>query len=169
VASDLLDLELRLLLARHGRERVIDALARVSHKSSEGVEEALTELERSRLSRRAKPQKTIQSILAGFNVSSKEISDLLSKAASLLEAKVLFPSRRDAIVFLRKHGADRGRSKSRREVLPRVLRVLSSLDEPQLREILDNASPSSESDYSLLANKIMGKPPAGNKRPSPPA
>jgi hypothetical protein len=168
VATDLLDLELRLLLARHGRDRVIAALARVSDTSPEEIEETLREFERSTSRRRVKPQKTVRAILADLKIPSKKIFDLVSEAAGLLEAKVIFPNRREVIAFLRKHGIDRSGAKSRREALPQVLRILSSLDEPQLREVLETASRSGESDYALLANKILGKTQSGTKRPAEP-
>jgi len=147
------------MLARHGRERVIAALARVSQTSPASIEEAVMEFERSNLNRRRKPQKSLQSILADLKISNKRTSDLLNEVASLLEAKILFPNRHEIIAFLRKHGIDKSRAKSRGDLLPQLLKVLSSLDETQLRDILDAASRAGESDYSLLANKIMGKPP----------
>jgi hypothetical protein len=149
----LLDLELRFLLLKYGRERVLRALAHVEDGTVQDITARLDHLARARSAKKAKRQPTIEDTLNRLNVSEMQ-KEQLSALAREFEQKRLFPQLRDVMRFCAQHGQPI-RPKSRQQALPHVLKILSKLSTSQLASLREQVDQGSEGAFARLADAII--------------
>ena len=149
-----LELELRLLILRHGRQQVTDALATLGDATVEQVKEAITSAERQRVGR--KRGRPTSEIVTKVFQDRPEIIPVVQGIARAYESKTFLPHLRDVQRFLDRVAGMKGRLKSRQLALRRVIEALRRMDDSELLQLADNAGSGEESDYALLAREIMG-------------
>lgn len=166
--SDFLEIDVRVLLARYGRAKVLQVLARLNEQTVEELERQLETIQA-----KPRPKRTLHTIADLVGPAARErpeIAEFLRALAVGFENRTFLPQLRDVQRFLQRAGALRGKLKSRAAAVPIVARTLSGLPKETLEQLLADKS-SSGSDYELLARAIMGpKPgggPSGSLRPWP--
>ncbi|MBI4025456.1 MAG: hypothetical protein HY360_10785 [Verrucomicrobia bacterium] len=158
MTTDILNFEVRFLLAKYGRRKVLEALARARDTTVEQLEQELRKWETARPAKKPRQGPSVEDRLETLRTCESAKLPLVRELGHLYEARLFLPSLRDAEDFLARNGEVQHPPKSRKEALPLVLNVLSALAEFQLKELLaDCKRSSSESDYVLLARQIMGK------------
>lgn len=155
--NDLLDIDVRLLLVRYGRARVLQALARLGEQTIEDLERHLQTIQQKPKPKRAVP--SIADLVGAAAQERPEIAEPLRALAVGFENRMFLPQLRDVQRFLDRAGVSHGKLKSRIAATPIVIRTLAKLPPETLAELLlDKASP--DSDYALLARAIMGSKPS---------
>ena len=164
--SDLLEIEVRLLVLRRGLENVLRALA-----ATEGVSEAelLNRVERHRTAVRLK----------GRTKPPVDPNPILEQSCDPVAARALFgayddgrflPRLQDVRSFLQSRGKP-GSAKSRKTARLAIARVIAELSADTLRSLQSEAPPrSSQSAFEQLASQIMRNPDsgeAGSDEPKP--
>jgi phosphoglycolate phosphatase-like HAD superfamily hydrolase len=158
VTQDLLDLDVRLLILRHGRAKVLQALAVLGEQTVEELERQMQALgQRTKPKKRAQPE--LMDLVAEQAGLRPEIGAPLRALAVAFENRTFLPQLRDVQRFLDRIGAPHGKLKSRTAAAPALIRALARLGAEELARLTDD-KPGSDSEYSLLARAIMGTQPA---------
>jgi hypothetical protein len=157
--NDLLNLDLRFLLARYGRQRVLEGLARVENVRPEDLDAELAKIEArpNRVKRRVAP--TADETAANLHLDDPRRSEAVRELARRFDSGSFLSTLRDVDGFLRQNKVDHAKLRSRRDAGSFVVRFLASLDLPKLDDLihdLDRAPGKSE--YYRLAHQIMGRP-----------
>jgi hypothetical protein len=164
VNLELLDLDVRLLLLRHGRAKVLQALAVLGEQTVEELELQMQALgQKTKAKKRAQP--VLMDLVAEQAGLRPEISEPLRALAVAFENRTFLPQLRDVQRFLDRIGAPHGKFKSRAAAAPSVVRALAKLGPDDLAHLTAD-KPGPDSDYSLLARAIMGTPSAKPPDPS---
>jgi len=156
VSDKLLEIEVRLLVLRHGRPKVLQALARLSEQTIEDLENQLRAAEQKSKAKRSKP--SITDFLASECQEHPEIAESLRALAVGFENRTFLPQLRDVQRFLDRIGVSSGKLKSRASAAPLLIRLLAKLPPEDLARMVASDRSVSESDYSLLARAIMKSP-----------
>jgi hypothetical protein len=154
--NNLLNLELRVLLLRYGRSRVIEALAQLGEQSLDEVQAEITAAEQKP---RGKKRAAIQSateIAAELAREKPEISDALQALAAGYDNRTFLPQLRDVQRFLQRTGTSASHVRSRRDAARPLVIALSRLGADELNRIVPSSS-SRDNDYALLAREIIGQ------------
>ena len=163
MTQELLDLDVRLLILRHGRAKVLQALAVLGEQTVEELERQM-----QTLGQKTKPKKRAQPALMDLVAEQAglypEVSEPLRALAVAFENRTFLPQLRDVQRLLDRIGAPHGKLKSRTAAAPALIRALAKLGPEELARLTAD-KPGSYSEYSLLARAIMGTPPA--KPPDP--
>jgi hypothetical protein len=153
--DQLLQLEMQLLVLRHGRRAVLQALAQLGNHTLEEVESEIWELEARKTTRKPKPVTADTVIAKAFSERPSDIP-LVEALVRDYENKVFLPQLRDVQRFLDRIGGTRGRLKSRSTALPQLIKSLARMSSAELKDLRQDAGHSGKSDYELLAREIMG-------------
>ena len=153
--DDLLNIELRLLLLRHGRRNVLRALATITSQTPEEIEAELTLAEKRRASGKRKTVSAVE-LVDQLRHEKPETVDMLQTLATRFENRTFLPQLRDVQRFLDRAGYPHGRLRSRREAARQVLGMLSRLGVDELKRLVASPEAQGDSDYALLARQIMG-------------
>jgi hypothetical protein len=154
--DELLKLELRLILLRHGRRRVVEALAALGEQSPEGVEADLRAAEKNKRQVKTRHVRSATELAAEFARGRPDSAEALQKLAARYENRAFLPQLRDVQRFLERAGMPRKKLRSRREAAKEVMILLCKLGTEELARMA-SAEPAKESDYALLAREIMGR------------
>src|SRR5438105_6786573 len=160
MSDQLLAIDIRLLILRYGRQRVIRALAQVGDQTPEYVEEQLRAAEQKRKSTRPKP--SLLALAAAESVQRPDISEPLRALAISFENRTFLPDLRAAQRFLDRANSSQKKLKSRAMAGPPLIRTLARLTREDLLRLAAEDKTDRESDFSLLARAIMdpsGKEP----------
>ena len=161
----LLELEVRVLVLKHGYKRVLGALSKSQGVTEEEIESALFELERLKgTKRKSRKIESITDIAARTTKKYPEKSKYILELARRFENKTYLPQMRDVRNFLVPFGLDRNSLKSRVNSAKIIIEKLCELSPSELAELVDFV-PSGNSAFSELAGQIMGdrgtgKPPS---------
>ena len=164
--DDILALELRLLILRYSRRRIIDALARLEDQTPEEVENELNIALERETRRKLKPkQRPTTDLIAHACQDRPEIAEAVTTLANRFENRTFLPQLRDVVRFLDRSGISHGKLKSRRASTPKVVAALAKLNAEELRHLAAPPAPGIENDFALLAREIMagGRPPRSHK------
>lgn len=151
----LIGLELRLLLLRHGRGAVLEALANVGDQTVEDLEREIAEVA-SKKAKRKPRQTSTASLIAKVFHDRPELIPVVERLVMHYENKTVLPQLRDVQRLLTRLGATQGRLRSRSTALPRLVRALAEMDADEIERLSQPEDGSSDSDYALLAREIMG-------------
>jgi hypothetical protein len=158
MTSEFLKVQLRLLVAQFGRKSVLEAFAGLSEASPEQLQEEIARLEAARRAKTPKHDKPLDELLAELPSMPERSTNLFKQLGRLFESKLFLPNLRDTEEFLRRSGAASRKFKSRRKAFGAVLKALSEMPVSELESLVaQNTHAGSQSDYSLLANQLMGK------------
>ena len=156
MTAGLLELEVRILVLKHGYKRVLAALSKSQGITEEEIENTLFELERSKdTKRKIRKIESITDIAAKATEKYPEKSKYILELARRFENKTFLPQMRDVRNFLVPFGLDRNTLKSRVNSAKTVIEKLCELSPSELAELVDFV-PSGNSAFSELARVIMG-------------
>jgi len=150
-----LQIELRLLLLRHGRRAIVQALAELGEQTPEDVERELAAAHERKKKRKAAAPSPAE-LVAKACKDRPEIIELVGTLVTRFENRSFLPNLRDVVRFLDQAGYPHGRLRSRRKAVGHVVKALSQTSTDELRRLNAPPSSSGESDYALLAREIMG-------------
>ena len=157
--DELLDIDVRLLVLRYGRQKVLAALSRVTEQTPAELEQQLLSFGRPRSAdRRSAPTKPLVEVAEAESRGHSEILEPLRLLAQAFENRSFLPNLRDVERFLDRVGARPQKFKSRAMAGPVIIRTLSKLPKDELSSLASRDA-SGESDYSLLSRAIMGGAP----------
>jgi len=157
MTADLVNLEVRFLLARYGVRPVLDALAKVRKQTPEEVEAELDRLETTKAERKKKAEKAPERLLARLPTQSPEQASLVRELAALYEQRRFLPNLRMAEDFVAQRTGQPRKFKSRKAALPALLGVIATIPPEDLRKVRDEcAFTPASGDYELLARAILG-------------
>jgi hypothetical protein len=161
--NDLLTVDVRLLVLRYGRAKVLQVLARLGDQTLEDLERQL-----NGIAQRIKPKRDPVSVMDLVAVQAQahpDIAEHIRTLAIAFENRTFLPQLRDVQRFLDRIGATHGRLKSRAAAAPAVIRALAKLSPTDLAVLVAD-KPSGDSDFSLLARAIMGTPARKKRDPT---
>lgn len=151
----LLKLDIRLLLLRYGRRRVLDALAGLTDHTPEELEREIATAEDRKTKKKARTSSTSEMVASVFR-DRPELVPTVEQLMNRYENKTFLPQLRDVQQFLDRVAGTRTRLKSRKTAIGPLLRALSSMkadDIPRLTAAAETTS--GDSDFALLARAIM--------------
>ena len=154
----LLDLELRLLIARHGKRRVSEVLSAIGEVDLTAIDSGIKAYEEK--SKRDKTQRrrrrSIEEMVRNANPDSVDAERLIEKLARAYENKEFLPELREVKHFLEARRVPVVKFRSRADALPTVLRVLAQyrLDDLQ---VLDENRRVHRSDLGIITEQILGQ------------
>jgi hypothetical protein len=164
LTEDLLKLEVRLLLLRHGRKKVVQTLAALGEQTPEQVENELRAAEERKPTKKRKVLSASEAV-ANAARQRPDAAELLQLLATRYENRTFLPQLKDAQRFLDRSGTPGKKLKSRNEAGHNVITALCRLSVEELRQLAARSvSSKGDSDYVLLAREIVGK--TGNKQDS---
>lgn len=158
--DELLKLELRILLLRYGRGRILQALGALTEHTAEQVEEEIAALEARKTKRIRKSPPSALELITDIANRRPEAAQTLRVLATRYENRTFLPRIKDIQRFLDRFGVPHRTLKSRRLAARHVLNALSHISTEEL-DRLARLSPEGEnaSDYADLAREIMGRRP----------
>jgi hypothetical protein len=155
--KELVELDTAVLIAKYGLTAVIEAISSAKGISLDQLRERIARVESSRTRRHPKAVKTPDVVIEDLHAAEPRKTQLKA-IASLYQSRRIFPNLRDVTIFLRRHGVERRRLKSRNEAFRALATVLSSVDEREIKKIMDEADRPDSDDFAMLANRLMGGP-----------
>ena len=159
--TTLLDLELRLLIVRHGRAQVSEALSAIDEVDLDAIDSGIKVYEdntwKNKPQRRpSRPRKSIEEMMRDVKPDSVDAERLIRKLVIAYENKEFLPQFRDVRRFLGSRRIQVEKFRSRAAALPVVLSVLAELQTVRLRE-LDANRLVGESDLGIISDQILGR------------
>lgn len=155
MTDELLQLELRFLICRHGKQRILAVLARLGDQTVDELEGQIRELEGKKKVKAPRPSIIDRAISEGKQ--HPELAESLRALAVRFQNRTFLPNLRDVQRFLDQTGLSKEKLKSREAAVPLLMRALTNLTPDGLQQLLAQSTVRGESDYSLLARAIMGK------------
>jgi len=153
----LLELELRLLIARYGRAKVVTALSRIGKTDVQEIGAAVQNYEESvsrRQGRRRQAQAATE-FLESCETSTPEARHLLETLIRAFEDREFLPELRDARDFLQRHGVPAVRFRSRQAAFPAILRTLAERTEAELASI-DKERRDPRGPMTIISEHLLG-------------
>ena len=156
--KDLLGLELRLLIARHGKARINEALSSMEDVGLATLDADVKAYEgRTRKSRaRPRPRKSIDEMIQETNPESPDAEHLVRKLAFAYEDRRFLPEFREVKRFLESRRTSAAKFRSRADALPAVIKVLAQT-EPDELAMLNERKGTRGGDLGIIANQILGR------------
>ncbi len=154
--DDLLKIELRLLVLRYGRRKILEALAAQGDQTPEELEAELALVEQRKASRKPKKLLAAVELVAQLCRERPECAEVLETLATRYENRTFLPDLRDVERFLDRAGSPHGRLKSRRTAARQVITALSRLNTEELKRLAASPPAQGDSDFAMLAREIMG-------------
>lgn len=158
MTHDLLDIDVRLLIIRYGKRKVLEALARLGEQTLDELMQQLPAVKqgsKSKTKRRAEPPSLID-LVASETRGKDDLTELVRVLAVEFQNRTFLPHLRDVQRFLDRAGVPHGHLKSRAAAARVVIRALATLSRDELLHLAERDRSSGDSDYSLLARAIMG-------------
>jgi hypothetical protein len=161
----LLDLELRLLIVRHGRTQVSEALSAIGEVDLAMIDSRVRDHEKKVQKNRLQSgrRKSIGEMIREANPRNLDAERLIGKLARAYERKEFLPELRDVKKFLQSQRHQVAKLRSRATALPAVLSVLAACTDDELRE-LDEGRWIRGSDLGVITDQILGPVNGPGKR-----
>lgn len=155
----LLEIDVSLLLLRHGKRAVLRQIAESIEVSVEDVEKELGELRASKekLEKRKKslPIFDLEKIASG----NEGKLDLLKKLEAKFENRTFLPELKDVNRLMGRHSAHATKAKSRLLAKQKIFSLLAQLRREELEDMLSSSRESKDvSSLGLISDQILGKP-----------
>src|SRR5688572_10966134 len=115
--DSLVRLEVRLLVLRYGRRKLVETIANLDDKSIEDIEKEISAAEARRLKKGSQTISTPDLIKKSFH-ERPELIPVIERLMSRYENKTFLPQLRDVQRFVDRVGATHGRLKSRQAAIP---------------------------------------------------
>ena len=152
----LLDLELRLLVARHGKAQIARALSAIESVDLTLIDDDIKSYERKKTKEGAHrgPEKSIEEMVGQAN-PRPAARDLVEKLAHAYKKRDFLPEFRDVRRFLESRRISVSRFRSRADAFPTLLRVLAQCN-PEELTALDERRTAAGSDLGIITDQILG-------------
>jgi hypothetical protein len=155
MSTSLLQLELKLLVAHFGQDRVVRELASVTGSTVDDVESRIAKLREQRKRVRKRDVSHTIGPIENACQSNPDCRDLLEILGHAYESRLFLPELRAVNNFLRGNGLP-SRQKSRASALKPVMTFLSAQSRAQLESVIASIHDSTpESEFSVLAKELM--------------
>lgn len=155
---DIVKLEIDLLVAKYGRERIVQGLAQSTGATLAEIEDAICRYRESQQKKRpARTRSSATDLMEKHRGGDGERANLLTELALRFDSAQLFPTTRAATRFLGGFGWYKASKRARTALAPDLVRALLSLSDRDLQRLLDESTPGRPSDYVELAQAIMGR------------
>lgn len=152
-----LDLNLRLLIAQHGKTQVSEALSAI-----EDVDLAVTRTEietcgnkAKRSKARRRPGKSVEEIIRNAKPDNPETEGVIKRLAHAYENKEFLPELRDVRRFLESRSISPAKFRSRASALSAVVDVLARCKLDEL-DRLDRRRRTQGGDLGIIADQVLG-------------
>lgn len=156
--ADLLDLEVQLLVLKHGRQRILRSLAGIEGITEADIERALSAAANAKSAKVAKPLLTSAEMLERTHIESPAKKERVATLLREFDQKRFLPELRSVVRFCFEHG-EKSAAKTRAAALPKVLSILATLPDHELDELLNSArNGGGKSGFAHLAAAIMDRP-----------
>jgi N-glycosylase/DNA lyase len=154
--NELLKIELRLMMLRHGRREIIQALASLSNQTLEEIERELRGVEERKRKRVRRVHSAID-FLPEIGQDRPEALETLRTLAARYDARTFLPQFGEVKRFLERSNSAAIRVKSRRDAARQVMTALSRASLDELNRLAKASEGERDSDYAELARQIMGR------------
>ncbi|WP_200242085.1 hypothetical protein [Lamprobacter modestohalophilus] len=153
--TELLELEMQLLLLRYSEDQVLRALAEAQSKPLEEIQRKVTSLrEKKHTAKTTKPAKKSISETVEELAAESPNRDLLIELAAKYENKRFLPELKDVKRFAEKSGIS-GSMPTRESSAKRLFTALLGFERNQLEGILSESPGSGESAFSQLSRQLI--------------
>ncbi len=154
--DEILELELSLLFVKYGERKVLRSLAKVNGLGDSELKTKLKrtrQLERKPLTKKRKQvaSKTIDEIIS----QAPQKSHLLKLLYSRFQSKSFLPELRDIKRLFNRHSLESKNLKSRNASVPKIFRLLATLDEKELEELTQEQDKRTYSSLGIISEEIM--------------
>ena len=149
----LLGLELRLLIARHGKARVSEVLSSIGDTNLATLDSDVKAYEgRTRRSKaRSRSRKSIDEMIREANLENPDTERFVRKLALAYEDRQFLPELREAKRFLESRRTSVEKFRSRADALPAVVKVLAQTEPDELATLVERkATPAAISESSPI-------------------
>lgn len=155
---EILDLEVCLLLLKHGKHSLLRVIARRLNLSEQELSLELERLRRADLSLARKKSSGGPFMLDSLLTGREEKADALRQLNSRFENRTFLPELKDVKRFFDRHGKQPISWKSRTMAQRALFRFLADLPESDLRRLLAEPPASKEvSSLGLISDEILGR------------
>jgi hypothetical protein len=158
LTSSFLQDEVRLLVEHFGVERLRAALARVSDGAAESP--SIEVLPRS-IKVKRQPTASVTSLLEDYRQKDMQKYHVLTDFYTKLKYREILPESQDIIHFSQLVGLKDVNGKSRKDMIPRLMRFLIEQPTEQLQVNIKRAADISEQQrqqgFSVLTDKLLGQ------------
>lgn len=164
----LLSLEARLLIARYGRQRVLETLATISEVDLTELQREMQEYEdKSKHKKPTRRKRSVGDLLKKAHVNEKT-RPLVEKLAYAYESKEFLPELKKVKRFLESQGITADKLRSRTAALPKVIDVLSHQPNASLEKLNAELESNDKGDLEIIADQILGQctSPGNHRVPS---
>ena len=153
--KDFLNYEIILLLAKYGKKQVLDALASQLHIPSDVLETKLQEMgklkPRITHKKRPDPSAIVESLFAQHPDKAEYLKTLFSR----FQNKAFLTELKDVKRFYNRYADDLGKVKSRTDAIPKLFKLIASLDIKELSNLCDDFKAGEYSSLGILSEEIM--------------
>ncbi|MBW8073681.1 MAG: hypothetical protein GJU77_08410 [Ferrovum sp.] len=162
---EFLDLEVSLILLKHGKEALLQAVARRMQLSDEALRLELDTLLRAKITSSSKKKITTKPfILDSILVGREGKADYLHQLCARFENRTFLSELKDVRRFFDRHGRSIPTWKSRVLAQASLFRLLADLDISELKKLLDEEPAGAEvSSLGLISDEILGRNKLGQK------
>lgn len=151
-----LEIDIRLLVLRYGRQKVLRALAQLGEQTFDELEQQLRAVkQKSKVKRRAP---SVMELVSSECSKRPDIAEPLRALAIRFENRTFLPHLRDLRRFLDPDGSSSRKLRSRSAAVPKLIRTLAKLTREDLLRLATEDKSAGEDDYAILARAIMGRP-----------
>lgn len=150
-----LDYEIILLFAKYGERQVLDALSSHLNMLPGVLETRLKEMRtlkpRATVKKRTDPQTIIGSLVVQYPDKAQYLKTLFSR----FQNRTFLSELKDVKRFYNQYAADIGKVKSRTDAIPKLFKIIASLDIKELTTLCDDFRTGEYSSLGILADEIM--------------
>ena len=153
----ILQLELRLLIARYGKRRILEAIATIEGVDLVEIEREIEQQEVKAKRKKQRRSKGVFELIQEARSSNIDVRLILEKLAYRYDAKEFLPQLRDVKRFLESRGVPAGKLRSRSDALPKVVDVLASQSAAELQKLMEELLTSDRGDLGIITDQILGR------------
>lgn len=154
-ASTYLEYEVALLLAKYGKDAVLQALAAKIQLSQGELELLLNEIPMKKVSARSRKAATNMDAIGELTQEHPEKAEQLRKLHSRFQMRTFLPELRDVRRFFEQHSRNLGRIKSRAESMQRLFKLLAEFDLPDLAALCEVEPEGAYSSLGVISDEIL--------------
>jgi|ERR1041385_381903 hypothetical protein len=156
MTSDIVALEVRLLLLKYGREPVMRALSAATHATDDELKASLSNQIHSTKARKRKRELKPEEFVESRSDLDPNRKTLVKTLAQRYMSRRFLGSWAEIDDFVRSHGVETLRTTNRQRAWPVVYEILARLPFSDLSELeKENAARKDKSDYEVLAGGIL--------------
>lgn len=154
-AQDFLNYEIILLIAKYGEKHVVDALARHLDITSDVLETKLQEMGKLKPRVTSKKRVDTSAIIEVLVAQHPDKAAYLKTLFSRFQNKTFLTELKDVKRFYNRYADDIGKVKSRTDAIPKLFKLIASLNIKDLSNLCDDYKAGEYSSLGILSEEIM--------------